>query len=99
MKAVAVPQTKLPPAARTFVEQYLKDTESFTTVHSNEEFPELLFDQNAYRTMYSPTKTGKAEFCPFHFLLPGYQPVKKPRVDDICLQVHVTTLDLSKRKL
>ena len=88
MKTVAVPQTKL----HTSGGKNLPRTEAFPTMKKIV-YRQLLFIQNAYRTMYSPTKTGKAECCQFSLPISG---IPASEVDDICTYVHTTSTTICK---
>ena len=100
--AAKIPQTKLPsggnPIARTFVEQVSQRYRKLFDCP-------ILATASRIGSFYSfkmltgpctvPQREEKGNFASFRFLLPGYQPVKKPRVDDILLQLLASTMTLA----
>ena len=47
----------------------------------------------AHSTVLVLQRQEKGNLASFRFLLPEYQPVKKPRVDDILLQLLASTMN------
>ena len=87
------------PIARTFVEQVSRRYRKLfdCLIQRNITTGSRIGSFYSFKTLTGPCavpqRHEKRNFASFRFLLPGYQPVKKPRVDDILLQLLASTMD------